>query len=100
MAVKAPPGSPSANKGIIAAPVAALFAVSEEITPSSFPFPNSDLFFDHRTASPYPINAARVAPIPGNIPQKKPTNIDRTTAILWDHNSKNVGKSTLNLGAL
>ncbi len=99
MAVSAPPGRPNASKGIIAAPVAALFAVSEEITPSSFPVPNSDLFFDHLTASPYPIKAAKVAPIPGKIPQKKPTKIDLTTAILCAHNSKNDGKSTLNFGA-
>ena len=48
----APPGSPSASKGIMAAPVAALFAVSEDITPSNLPLPNSSLFLDQRTASP------------------------------------------------
>ena len=100
MAVRAPPGKPSAKRGIIAAPVAALFAVSDEITPSSLPVPNFSFSFDHRTASPYPINAASVAPIPGNMPQKKPTMIDRKTAILCAHNSVNVGKSTFNFGAL
>ena len=100
MAVSAPPGRPKANKGIIAAPVAALFDVSDEITPSKFPLPNDSLFFDHLTASQYPIKAAKVAPIPGRIPQKKPTRIDLITANLCIHNSIKVGKSTLNFGAL
>ena len=40
-----------------------------------------------------------MAPIPGKIPQKKPTTIDLTTAILLIHNSKIVGKSKLSSGA-
>ena len=51
MAVSAPPGSPRASSGIMAAPVAALLAVSEEITPSILPLPNSDRSLDQRTAS-------------------------------------------------
>ena len=45
------------------------------------------------------MKAANVAPIPGKIPQKNPTKIDRTTAILCAQSSKNDGKSTLNFGA-
>ena len=51
IAVSAPPGKPSASSGIMAAPVAALFAVSDEMTPSSLPLPNSSGVFDQRTAS-------------------------------------------------
>ena len=48
IAVSAPPGRPSAKSGIIAAPVAALFAVSEATTPSSSPLPKFARFFDQR----------------------------------------------------
>ena len=37
--------------------------------------------------------------MPGKIPQKKPTKIDRTTAILCAQSSTRLGKSTLNFGA-
>ena len=47
----APPGKPKANNGIIAAPVAALFAVSAATTPSGSPFPNFSGSLDQRTAS-------------------------------------------------
>ena len=45
MAVSAPPGRPSARSGIMAAPVAALLAVSEATTPPSSPLPNFPLGF-------------------------------------------------------
>ena len=51
MAVSAPPGSPSARSGIMAAPVAALFAVSEDTTPSSAPLPKRERSRAQRTAS-------------------------------------------------
>ena len=47
MAVRAPPGKPKARSGIMAAPVAALLAVSEATTPSISPLPKLALREDH-----------------------------------------------------
>ena len=51
IAVRAPPGRPSASSGIMAAPVAELLAVSEATTPANSPLPKRSGVFDQRTAS-------------------------------------------------
>ena len=45
------------------------------------------------------MKAARVAPMPGRMPQKKPTRIERTTANLCAHNSSTDGKDMPTFGA-
>ena len=51
IAVKPPPGSPSASSGTMAPPVAELFAVSAATMPSGSPVPKRSGCFDQRTAS-------------------------------------------------
>jgi 1-piperideine-2-carboxylate/1-pyrroline-2-carboxylate reductase [NAD(P)H] len=75
------PGRPKAIKGIIAPPIVALFADSEETTPSSQPVPNRSGVLDTALEVEYATIEPITAPTPGNKPIHVPITEDLSRLI-------------------
>jgi len=77
IAVVVSPGIPKVNRGIIAPPIVALFAVSDATRPLISPLPNFSGVLDCDFATVYAIKFEVPPPIPGRIPIPKPIIADR-----------------------
>ena len=100
VAVAGDEGMPSARNGIIAPPVAALFAASGPATPSMRPVPNSSGRFDRRFSIAYDTKVEMMCAAPGKMPMKKPTTEPRGIGPAERRQSSRVGRSADSFGLM
>lgn len=100
VAVAGDDGMPRARNGIIAPPVAALFAASGPATPSIRPVPNSSGCFDRRFSMAYETNVEMMWAAPGRMPIRKPTTEPRRIGPTERVQSSRVGRSAESFGLM